>query len=410
MKSLLNYISEATASTKYIDQLREFIQDQRNNYPERQLMFPELIKPWGTGTVRDLAAVGVRGSHADLDFRKSDLPVIGVTKFEGKVYMVLKYLTKDLYTMRGTIHFDDLVSDGYDKYTYTYVLCDISDRYGDKAVDLCISCELFSTYGSGVKTKNAAKQNNEIYIRRASLHIRSFFSPKNDHGITEEEARRRFEAIQKARVELYTIDFKQYKDLIDKSDNAPVKNIWNGDIKALYDLLLNRGKIVRELDAWREELSTKIKWYAKNKVGLKSARLKRMSDGIDKFYKDLTLLRDRIREANNEIEFKDLKPIYDFTVEFDDLLSTMLGKNQVESYMKIRLNEVDDYKLENAATRFHALIKQPFIWPYDEPTDAPSFQMESKCPTLMSLIDILYNIEHYSELYSVYQKYLSSIK
>lgn len=409
MKSLLHYISEATVSTKYIDQLRTFIQDQRDNYPERQLMFPELIKPWGTGMVRDLVSTGIFGSHADLDFRKKDLPVIGVTKFEGKVYIILKYLTKDLYTMRGTIHFDDLVSDGYDKYTYTYVLCDISDRYGNKAENVCISCDLFSTYGSSVKTKNTAKPNNEIYIRRASLHISSFFNPKNDRGITEEEARRRFEAIQKARVELYTIDLKQYKDLVDKSDNAPVKNIWNGDIKALYDLLLNRGKIMRELNAWKEELSTKVKWYAKNKVGLKSARLKRLSDGIDEFYKDLTLLRDRIREANNEIEFKDLKPIYDFTAKFDELLSTILGNNWVEFRMKLKLNEVDDYKLENAASRFHALIKQPFVYPYDDPADAPSFEMESKCPVLMGLIDILYNIEYYSEIYSVYQKYLGTI-
>lgn len=411
MKSLLHYISEATVSTKYIDQLRTFIQDQRDNNPKLQIMFPELLRPWGTGTVHDLVEVGFLGSIPRLSFNDHTQPVIGVTKFEGKVYIIVKYLDKIDYGGNSdrVVEFDAPISDGYSKYNYTYILCDITDRYEDRLYNLCKRCTIFGTSGSNVRTKDPFKQNNEIYIRLASLHIRSVFDPRNDHGITEEEARKRFEAIQKSRVELYSIDFKLYKDLVDKSDNAPVKYVWGGDVDALYDMLLQRGKIVRELDAWMDELSTKVKWYAKNKVGLKTARLKSLSDDIDGFYKDLVILRDRIKNLDGgELEDDSLNSIYGFFTSFDRSLTTVCGKANYKTYTGVRLNRVDNYTLNNELTKLHTLIKKPFVEPADTPDDAPSFKMESECPTLIRLAELIYDTQKTSKIFSDYKKYIST--
>ena len=417
MKSLTSYITEAVHSTTYIYQLRSFIQDQRDNYPELQTMFPELIKPWGTGTVDDLTFAGFFSGQPGLYVREPNLPVIGVCKFEGKMCIIFKFRSRIEYyatekRKKLTEFGEPIKTRGGELYDYTYVLCDINDRYGDDIRSKCEKCELFGTTGMGFHTKDPFKQNNEIYIRRASTYIHNTYDSNRDYKNTEDEARAQFEAIRKVKIELYTIDLDKYEDLVNKSDNAPVKRMWDGDVDALYDFLLHRGALVREMKAWTEELSTKVKWYAKNKIGLKSARLKTFTDEIEGFYGYLSTVRDRIKESKDgKLEYSKIDVLYGFINYFDRLLLSICGQqSNSRTYFGVRVNRVNNYKLDNPITRLYTFLKKPFIEPAAAGEDAPSFEMESQCPSFLRLVDILYDIPSVSKFYSDYKKYINLLK
>lgn len=396
MKSLTSYLTgwrldEATHSHKYLDQLRAFIQDQRDNNPEQYIMFPEIIKPWGTGSVHDLALVGYMDGGVELRADKPNIPVIGAVKFEGKVYIIFKYSSRLDYTpgRKRVVEFDTPKYVGHNRYYYTYILCDINDRYGDSIEDICKPCTLFSNNGSGIKTKNPYKQNNEIYIKLSSINISSIYDAKENRGVSLEEAEERFNKIQEVPIDLYTIDLKLYKELIGDSDNAPERLIWGGDTDALYKVLLQRGKIIREFDAWISELSEKINWYKENGFKVKESQLKQFIDKVNVFYKDLTLLRGKLKEAKDgKIDNSETENIYRFTINLDHSLYAICDQKNKTG---VRPNRTNKSRSRNTFTRLQALFEKPFLEPDSITEDAPSFEMETQCPTLITLIEILYN-------------------
>lgn len=204
---------------------------QYNAAPKNYILFPEVIIPYGVGTAADLDSIYKDDGNNFLNSDDTDVkygedkPLIGVTKLNGKTYIIFKYMNvlSPRYKYQA-IMFDDPVKKYSFEYIENYVLCDITDRYGKISSRLDFSkfniIKLFKTPTSSdldKSVRNAFHKNEAIFIDRHVDVARSIYIPDIDGNYKSiDGAKVDYVSLMQTRVELYTIDWGKYKQLVEK--------------------------------------------------------------------------------------------------------------------------------------------------------------------------------------------------
>lgn len=405
MKSL-THITESIRSSKYLNKLQDFVRSQYEQFPELHVIFPECLIPYGNGAAGSLSNITTSEESVRDVIYGDDVPVIGITKIDSKVYIVIKLLHS---ISRSDVENYELFDELYDHYGYKYYhayhFCELTDRYDSSIKGTTYRCNLYHLGSKGPTVTDIWNYNNGLYMKfDKDKTINSIYKKTED---SLEEARETYNRFSRSNIELYTIDWSILEKKFKSNGKTKQPQNWDGDTDKLYKILLRRGAIIRELDAWLAELTGKIRWYAKNKIGISGTRMKTVTEEIQSFYKSLAATRYQLRDfIDGKSDKFDPQFIYKFISYFYRTLLSVAGrKSTVYTYMGIKVNEVKEYKYLNALTTFYTLIKKPFTEPAGAPDDAPSFRMETECPTLIELVDVMYNTQAQSQIYSVYLQY-----
>lgn len=410
MRSLI-HITESVRSSKYLNKLQDFVRSQYDQFPYLHIIFPECLIPYGNGSAEELGDITTSENSTIKEVRYGDkVPVIGITKIDGKVYLVIRLLHPvKSFDVENYELFDDL----YDYYSYKYYnayhFCDITDRYDGNIKSIASRCNLYYLSSKGPDVTDIWNYNNGLYMKFDEDKTINSIYKKTEGSV--EEAREAYNRLTRSNIELYTIDWSILEKKFKSNGKTKQPQNWDGDTDQLYKILLRRGAIMRELDTWLNELTGKVRWYAKNKIGISGTRMKTVTEEIESFYKTLATTRDQLRNfLDGKSDKFDPQFIYKFIRHFDrTLLSVPGAKSNSRVYMGIKVNGVKEYKYYNGLTTFYTLIKKPFTEPAGAPDDAPSFQMETECPTLIKLADVMYNTQAQSQIYSVYLQYKKTL-
>lgn len=360
MKSLLTYINESIPTdprfineshSKYTNQLRKFLMGGYK-FNDKVFIDPRVFYSVGTGTIDDLApAESVR--RIDTKDHKSTDPLMGVGEVDGKVYMVVYQNdnSKDLF-----------------------IFSDISDS---TSVHGYISISLLSDLMD--YDRSHEKKPTHIYLNgtyRLNRHT-------NYLGLLD------------IKLELFSIDWKLYDKLYKKV--IPT----NIDVDELQGLLYKRGAIIRELTQWADEFIGKLKWYSAHNIGKKAISKGVLYEEISSFSNDLMKLSTLIKTSKQEgipVPSKAIRQAHGFTNNFYNLIEDICGVRNKD----IRIHTSSDPLIGNnfrrdALKTFEFLLDEPVVVSDGTSNryrgiqdEAPSFRMETKCPTLLSLLEILY--------------------
>lgn len=364
MRSLLTYIKESILTdprlikeshSKYTSILRKFLMDGYK-LNDKVYIDPRVFYSVGTGSIDDLAPVeSVR--RIDTKDHKSTDPLIGVGEVGGTIYMVVDTISND----KDSFIFSDISSSDKPAHGYKHISIlsnsmNLDHSYEAKPTDVIL---------------NGTYQLNRHHTSYGLLDIK---------------------------LELFSVDWKLYDKLYKKT--IPT----NVDLDELQGLLYKRGAVIRELTQWADEFIGKLKWYSAHNVGKKTISKGVLYEEISSFSNDLMKLSTLIKTSKQNGEVvpsKVIRQAQGFVNNFYNLIEDICGERNKD----IRIHTSSDPLIGNnfrrdALKTFEFLLDEPVVVSDDASNryrgiseEAPSFRMETKCPTLLSLLEILYTVK-----------------
>lgn len=331
MKSLVSYITES--SSKYINKLRKFLEPAFKSRPDL-FINPDVFYPSGIGKIEDLALIQTVGDEDNMVRRSTD-PIIGVGKYNGKVYVVVRY---DLDITRG----------------YKIALLDSGTTTGQSIPLISDGMASFMSHILNIRPVKI--------MMNVVDHIDGSSRSSDDRVDMD--------------IELFSIDWKVYNKLYKKMRG------WEGNMDELRSALLKRKTILSELEEWYDELVSKVTWYAKNTDAVKTVRKKPLKDDMNKF-------ADQMLELYNKIKTSDsisVQEMNEYKYFFDTLYLNVEQPKGVKNKNIVMVGE----RSTDTVLEFTWVIGKPYRIYGDYGSEAPSFKMDTKCPTLLNLLKVLY--------------------
>lgn len=328
MKSLVTYINEA--SSKYINKLRKFLEPAFKSRPDL-FINPDVFYPIGIGSIQELVTTK-KVLDSDSTTKKSTGPLIGVGKYNGELYVVVKEF-----------------SDSTD--TYKLAILDEGSAMGDH-IKL-------------INNGSAWMSGHVLNVRPVSIAMKV---------VDQIDATPQFEG--EMNVELFSINWTEYNRIY------PRNKMWGGNMDELRSILLKRKTIISELEEWCDELFGKVTWYAKNTDVVKTVRKKPLRDEVKKFADQMLKLYNKIktRESITEQEMREYKYFFETLYLNVEQVKGTRNKNIIMSGAHIT----------DTALEIPWVIDEPYRIYGQYGSEAPSFKMETKCPTFLSLLKVLY--------------------
>ena len=394
MKSLLTYINEAGGS-QFAGLVRKFLS---NRFIDQYTISGDLIVPAVsagksvldlTRTFSSLKLGDLRQSmSADgmIDNQSINIngtrPPLAAVKYRGIPYLVVR--CKDMsYYRKDDIHFFE--EDGHKYGKCIFFLFNLKNQSTKKAVSY------FRLFNVTFNYKD--EKGYDTFYCEPDLCIANYFTNfVTDYGgPTELDIQKQaYMDLVYASTELFNINFDKLKEKMGVED----KNVWNDKYDELWKLLLKRSTIERELDDWTEELTGYIKILAKNKVGVKSVRMKKFIEYIDelkdllpKYRDDLNKFKRGEMSSMELINYSSEIRVRHWFNGFEGALETIAGMNNKELLINDTLNINGR---PNRIMVLKQLTEKPFLFSGKiKGVDLPNFRMKTKCPKLLDLYDYI---------------------